>query len=223
VNNGTERRAPWRGAYDHPVERGQVWAVDHHTFACGDVIEDDLARTLVTAHRPDLTYTDPPWTDALAATFRTLGGLPPAPYPWQAIYDHALNLTPDRPQWVVTGRHDALAVATRLLSHHPHHGQWRTEGLNSPTVVAYTLYGGPDPHPPVDLTNVKDHELPHRILGAYGHPGLAFDPCSGLGLLAAAAHRLNWTTLNHELDPKRVSAALTRLSTLTHHHPVRIH
>jgi hypothetical protein len=217
----------YRDSGEYEVCRGDLWQVGNHRFLCSDVVEDPWLTELVAETPPAVIYSDPPWTDAIAKTFRTLSDLPEADYPWQAIYQAIAGLRPEgAPLWLVTDRYSAdwfhddwlpsIAPGEQRL-------RWWLSGLTTPTVLAVlhlTMPVIPESawqNNPC-LTNAHDHLLPGLVL--QHTPGLILDPCSGLGLTSRAAEALGLPSLNNELSPLRLGAAINKTGRRVRQQPV---
>jgi len=78
-------------------------------------------------------------------------------------------------------------------------------------------YSGPVPLTEVllrELHGQDDDQTPGIVMRHYGESGLVVDPCAGRGQTSREAERSGWQSVNNELNPLRVSAALSRMMRL---------
>lgn len=222
----------------HPVAVGQTWAIGRHRFHCSDLMStlsfDSLVHSavLTLAGLPAVLYSDPPWGQSLVNSFRTKAGLQHATYRWEELYSRIAKLghAERLPVWVEgskadhrDGRKIPATIAAYL-------------GAPRPLVTAYVelVYYGKNPmglyyagvaQPPLNIESMRgvdDDHTPGMVMKAYGSAGLVIDPCAGRGQTSREAERTGWTSVNNELNPMRVSAALVRMQKLTGETPVRV-
>jgi hypothetical protein len=208
----------------YPVNQGQLWRVGNHWFTCGDLLDSENPwHELHPDYPPDLVYCDPPWTNGLARTFRTLSGLPQVGYDVHLIFEAIVKLAESVPLWLVTDRKPSAHILGLLDA--AHHATWQLHGFTGgrdSSVLAVLHYVHDTPPPDADFTDLIDRELPGRILDQYDTPGIIADPCSGLGITSRAAYSHGWASINNELSPTRMSAALRKLEKASGQHPERI-
>jgi hypothetical protein len=198
----------------YPVQRGEVWQCGRHVWACGTLLDLDH----VTA---DLFYCDPPWNNAITSTFRNNAGYgADAGATWQDIYHGIIRAAAGRPLFVEGGEKQADEVQAML----------RDAGL--PAVMAWPItyaratrpcvlhYGGPPPGIG-DPSGLDDADTPAWAMGRFP-AGLVADLTAGRGITSRCAEESGWSSFNIELDGRRVSAALARLSRLTRQEPMRV-
>lgn len=205
------------GVYE--VAHGQIWRVGSHVFVCGDVTTMHFPNVVRGLGVPDLLYTDPPWSDGQAKQFRTLNDLPPPDYAWTEVFKAAIRI-PVGARWVVGDRYRTGELAALLDD--DHYETWQLPGFSTPRVVGVLHYAGPVPPPDRDFTGIKDQTLPLHILRSYPKPGLVVDTCSGLGITSRCAERAGWRSVNNELSPHRVSAAIRKMEKLIGQTPERV-
>ena len=73
-----------------------------------------------------------------------------------------------------------------------------------------------------DLTGNDNDHIPGQVLEAYGVAKTVLDPLAGRGLTSRSAHWNGWRSLNNELHPMRMSAAMHQLAQLTGATPERL-
>jgi len=190
------------------VKPGEVWQAGQHRFVCSDLMESDQFDEFV--NYSTLVYTDPPYTQAMITGYRTKAGLGRGDYKLLDLYGRLLGLAGNRPCYLEGG----LSVTDQVW----HFIQERSEGCarwpitydrNKPSVL---YYAGPPP-PKMTLSNLDDLDIPELVLRTYGH-GVVADCCAGRGLTAVSAERAGWMSVNNELHPNRMSAALARLAAM---------
>ena len=195
---------------EFPVADGDLWVVDKHLFVCSDLMASGVFDQLVTQHVPSLVYTDPPWGKALLNGFRTKAGLEPADHDWTDLYVAAVAIAHGLPCWLESGRRETEQVWHNVLV-----GAYRaryeiTYYHRSPAVLHYC---GPVP-PPCDPSGLDDDVTPGFVMKHYD-VGCVADPMSGRGGTACNAARQGWRSVNNELNPHRLSAALSRVAKIT--------
>jgi hypothetical protein len=207
----------------HPIRPGQIWAVGPHLFACGDLTGAAYPPTLaalIARHTPALVYADPPYNAAAARGYRTKAGLPGGPVDYPGLIRHVLApaATAGIPAYLEASLRNAPAVTaimaelggTDITVH-----QITYDGKHPAALTACT-FGSP--RRPVTLDGLDDEATPAAVLAAY-RPGCVLDPVAGRGLTSRAAARHGWVSLNHDLHPARLSAAMTALAAQTRERP----
>jgi hypothetical protein len=211
------------GGTRHPVKPGQVWTVPDygeqqaHLFTCADLMTSQSLILERHLNAVTLIYADPPWNTGNVNSFRTKAGLGRAEHSWLDIYHRILGLKPGIPAYLEGGVHQAPALVKALPG--PVVKSWHvTYYRTKPSMLHYT---GPEPPRVPDLTGFDDMLLPAAVLNSY-RPGLVLDPCAGRGLTSRAAHEGGWRSVNSELHPNRLSAAMHQLALLTGTTPTRL-
>jgi hypothetical protein len=191
-----------------PVQTGDIWRVGSHVFMCGSMFDLDLGR-LPADFKPSVVYADPPWGAALLHGFYTKAGLERPPFGWLDLYRRVLAMAGGLPCFMESGWAQAPEIAPLCY------------GLYSCWHITYDRkakaclhYCGPELPEGLDLTGLDDSVTPAAVLAAYP-PGVVLDPCAGRGFTSRAAQQAGWVSVNVELHPARVSAAMTRLAKLT--------
>lgn len=212
----------------YPVQVGEVWQVGDHLFVCSDLMACDDFDRLVPAHvsgpMRGLLYCDPPWGQSLVNSFRTKAGLGRAEYRWEDLYRRIAAIGHDRvlPVWVegsvITSR-DGRKIPATLENSSPRAGRPTYSGYVE--VVYYgkhpsgLYYSGPTPVDSeliAELRGRDDDDTPGIVMRH--HPattGVVLDPCAGRGVTSRQAQEQGWLSINNELSPHRVSAALSRM------------
>lgn len=202
----------------YPVEVGDVWRAGNHLFVCSDLMASDQFDEVIAPLTFDLIYCDPPWGQGLANGFRTMAGLGRAPYDWLDIYRRVAALGHARkvPVWLecsVDSSEDGGRVQSAILGPSaPYFGY--TPITYSRTKPAGLYVASPTPVSEDLLARLRgqdDTKTPGTVLEAWGAPGVVVDPCSGLGATPRCAEALGWSSVNNELNPKRLSTSLVRL------------
>lgn len=194
----------------YPVNPGETWALLKHTFACRSLLDGGIRLDV------DLVYTDPPWQQGNVNAFRTKAGLPHADHHWLDLYRRVVELAAGAPLWLEGGRKQAAQVRTVLPG--PIIATFDITYYRKHPCVLH--YSGPVP-PPCDPTGLDDEHTPGFVLSSYP-AGVVADLCAGRGLTSRCAHRRGWRSINVELNPKRTSAALSRLADVTGVQPERV-
>lgn len=207
----------------YSVADGDVWKVGRHRFVCSDAVLTPNLASLVSLYRPDVLYADPPWSNGQAKQFRTLNDQGPLPYDWTEIFKAVLALVPPTtPRWIVGDRYSVETV--RKMLDGAHYYSWPLPAFSTPSVVARLHYSGPTPwHDGNPFTGLKDQRLPEEIIRRCSpEKAIVLDPCSGLGITSRCAERLGRASLNNEVSPHRVSAAIRKMEKLTGYKPEKV-
>jgi hypothetical protein len=200
-----------------PVQPGEVWTVDRHMLACGDLELGDGQRLLALAgSAPDIVYSDPPWGGGNAAAFRTKAGVPRKvdfdlflrrllPLVASAKRDVFLEMGDEHTRDLVAliGELGGRALQAWKITYYRKNPCW---------LIQASWHGQHGQAP--DMTGMDDTATPTAAFEAVARPGdVIFDPCTGLGCTADAVARLpgDCRFVGLELHPKRMSATLTRL------------
>jgi hypothetical protein len=212
------------------VSVGSVWRVGGHTYACSDLQSSQLLPRLSMGDwpgvpRPTLVYTDPPWGQGLANSFRTKAGLGRAEYDWTDIYRNIANGSR------VLGigawfegpsieRPDGMKIPGSIMQGHGFRRYHRLAYMGGNPSGLY--YASPTIEAPdFELSNNSGFAAVGEVLAHYT-PGTLMDPCCGLGGIPLVAEMLGWNSVNNELNPKRMARALARMADVTGAMPVRI-
>lgn len=196
----------------YPVQPLQLWRLEAedtvHDFRCGSLLAMGQVATAT------LVYSDPPWNQGNVNAFRTKAGLDRARHSWLDIYRAIARLAGGLPLFAEGGCVQADKVQAVLPCEHAR-ARWPITYYHRHPAVLH--YAGP-PLPLADFTGMDDDDTPLAALGLWP-PGTVLDPCSGRGLTSRAAFLAGWHSVNVELNPHRVSAALARLARLTGRQP----
>lgn len=214
----------------YPVKNEQVWQVtERHIFICSDLMTSAMLHEWAIRVPPTLVYSDPPWGQALINGFRTKAGMDRATYTWQDLYRHVARFGHHYgiDIWVEasaeTTRDGAEVPFTIAAESHPHRGY--AEIVYSRTKPCGLFYAGTTP---ADLAlldrlrGVSDWDTPGIVMAAYPPHGVVIDPCAGRGMTSRQAEQNGWSSLSNELNPNRMSAALSRMAELLDVQPERI-
>lgn len=209
-----------------PVKEGEIWKAGQHLFACSDVMESSLFGDLLMAAatpRPTLLYCDPPWGQSLLNSFRSKAGFDKATYRWEQLYrviadlGHHSNI----PVWIEGSKptsRDGLKIPGAIASHSmawPVSMSWEITYYRKNLSGLYYAGTRPVPFSLINLlTGMDDDFTPGTVMSAYGPTGVVIDPCAGRGVTSRQAQKAGWGSVNNELNPFRVSAALARIAPL---------
>ena len=201
----------------YPVRRGEMWRAGSHLFICESAFEVESP--------PDeafLVYCDPPWNQALMTGFYTKAGLPKSSLTWLDLYRRIIVLAAGGPCFIEGGEKWADEVAGVCRFAGEVYARWPiTYYRKHPGVLHYVgppLPGGFDP------SGLDDDDTPGAVLAAFAEDRtqLVVDPCAGRGVTSRAAAEAGWASVNIELHPARVSAALDRLAKKTGLEPRKV-
>lgn len=214
----------------YPVQFGDLWAVGDHWFMCSDLMDSRIFdETALELRTPTLLYCDPPWGQALVNGFRTKAGLGKATYRWEELYARIAQIGHSRgiPVWMEGSKSESRdgQKIPGVIAHPRERGYPGYFGTTYfKTHPSGLYYAGTVPHPAsLDgiLEGVDDEETPGVVMSAY-EPGTVVDPCAGMGLTSRHAWKHGWGSVNNELSPFRMSAALDNLVMMTGLEAVRI-
>jgi hypothetical protein len=187
---------------------GTSWMCGRHLFTCVSAFE------VTTLGAITLVYSDPPWNQGNVNSFRTKAGLGRAEHTWLDLYSHARALAGVAPCFLEGGVRQAPEVQAMLAGRVPFRHvirQWPITYYRRQRAVLH--YTGPDPGA-LDPSGLDDDDTPVYVLARFP-AGTVGDPCAGRGLTSRAAEAAGWASVNTELHPARVSAALARLRAMT--------
>lgn len=215
-----------------PVETGQIWQVGRHTFVCSDLKEHDTLRSHLEqpdTPSPTLLYCDPPWGQNLLNGFRTKAGLEHADYRWEELYADitAYGAELNLPVWLEASKpdsRDGRRVPGTMRAAGEHQFAWWIT-YNQKKLPCGLYYTGPTPHPMILsnlLSGLSDKVTPGEVMAHTARGGTVLDPCAGRGVTSRCAENVGWSSINNELNPYRMSAALERMRKLTGETPERI-
>lgn len=198
-----------------PVRHGDILAVgDRHILACGD-IEADNGLTLAREYGPPaIAYTDLPYNESVAKSYRTKAGLDN-----DVRYDRFLNAV----AWTLSMTAGEVFVETGIESARPTKKALEKAGARVSYIYNITYYGENPaalvhgsfdgaPNPVPALQGADDAETPRIAIEAASDPGdIVMDICMGRGLTAVAAHETGRQSLGLELHPRRLAVSIEKL------------
>lgn len=220
----------------YPVRIGEVWRCGEHLFACSDLMASKLFDELIAEQsqrgRPArLVYVDPPWGQANLNSFQTKAGLERASYDWTDLYRRIADLGHLRgiPLWMEGGvreKRTGAPIPAAIEGPGTFTAYWELVYYRRHPMGLYYSAKMPPPSsllgPDSPLNGVDDDYSPGIVMRAYGPSGVVLDPCAGRGVTSRQAQGAGWVSINNELNPPRVSAALTRMAKLIEEEPVRV-
>ena len=190
-----------------PVQPDEVWVAGRHTFICSDLMEQTLFDAI--AEPATLVYTDPPYTQAMITGYRTKAGMPKSWYRLGDLYRRLLDLAGDRPCYLEGGV-SAVNEVWPIVSEGGGAARWKITYDKKNVSLLY--YVGNEA-PPCQLTDMDNWDIPTFVMSRYP-TGVVADCCAGRGLTAVSAEKAGWVSVNNELHPNRMSAALSRLENM---------
>lgn len=199
---------------EFPVQTGDVWTAGEHVFTCGSMFDIHPYSDY------DMVYADPPWRLGDVKAFYTKAGLNcpvqtleqffdavvshAKPVKTYAFIEGSIHTLTDLKASVFRANGKVLRVwDTTYYQKHPNVticATWKPE-LIVPS--AELLEGMDDDFTPAAAMQWVKSVCPDIQT--------VYDCCSGRGLTSRAAHQNGLTSLNLELHPNRVSAALSRM------------
>lgn len=214
-----------------PVEPGQLWRCGNHLFYCSDLMASDGFDKIAAVSAPGVLYCDPPWGQSLLNGFRTKAGLGRAEHRWEDLYRRIADMghSRDIPVWIEGSKptsRDGLkipATIKNLRRSTVYSASWEVTYYGKHVSGLYYASESPVPiHLNFSLTGMDDDHTPGEVMRHYGSTGVVMDPCAGRGQTSRQAELNGWHSVNNELNPPRVSAALTRMSVLISEQPERL-
>lgn len=214
-----------------PVQEGEVWRCGNHEFVCSDLMLSDRFDTwvdevsyLVFKGPPTLLYCDPPWGTTLLNGFRTKAGKGKATHTWEDLYRRIASIGHARglPVWVegsvIESKDGAKIPGTIAGAKYSGYAQVTYYKKHESGLY----YNGPIELPMAAFTGQDSDNLPRLVMTQYDSLGVVLDPCAGRGMTSRNAEYHGWASINNELNPHRVSAALARMSKITESEPQRV-
>lgn len=219
-----------------PVKEGEVWRCGSHFFACSDLMHSQLFEEVVAAqsqqgHSATLVYVDPPWGQANLNAFQTKAGKERASYDWTELYKRISDVALLRkiPLFIEGGsveKRTGAPIPGAISQPGTHTAYWPLVYYRRSPMGLYYVGHRPPPvslmGPDSPLNGVDDDFSPGIVMRSYGPTGVVLDPCAGRGVTSRQAQESGWISINNELNPPRVSAALDRMSKLINETPVRV-
>lgn len=213
------------------VSEGEVWACGKHIFVCSDIMDSDLFDRTLHDRSFNLLYSDPPWGTGLLNGFRTKAGKDRATHTWQELYRRVANLghAAKVPVWMecsVIENRDGKQVPDAIR--HPsgfseYDAYWQVVYYRKNPSGLFHSGIRPVPETLVDLTGMDDDFTPGAVMASYDLlDAKVIDPCAGRGVTSRQAEEQGWGSINNEMHPARVSAALSRMNEMIGVVPVRI-
>jgi hypothetical protein len=189
----------------YDVAAGDVWRCGDHRFRCGSMMDPDVEAFAADA---TLVYADPPWNAGNLSSFYTKAGKSKPMFGWIDVYQRIFELAGERPCFVEGGVQQIAQVEAVVDARY--YQRWPIRYYRRHDAVLH--YVGPTPPPSgFDPSGLDDERTPLAVLVCHAG-GIVFDPCAGRGLTSRSAAQLGWWhSLNNELHPNRLSAALTAL------------
>lgn len=200
------------------VTPGEIWRVGKNYFACADIGEDGPVRLFnQLGVRPDLMYTDLPWSGSVANQYRKdagegfgtlafaklMAGVMRAAKSVKGCTFIEIGVTP-KANDVLVEQTAKAGLSIRAV--------WDTKWNRFPGKL-YRVTGDVDHKH--DLPGPKHEKMPERCVLSCSEEGdVVFDCCMGHGLIGASAVENGRRALGTELSPARVSSCLDRLEKL---------
>lgn len=216
------------------VKPGQIWQVGPHKFLCM-CIENAKPNTHVFNKRPDVIYSDPPWGPANASTFRTKANASNANIERRKV-DYYGKFVPAFIQQCELSKgaifyENGLTWEEKVLSMFKDKGfvqtnRWEvTYYRKYPSVLHRIVHSSKASSVgefTADLTGMDDDDTPLESLKSYPKGTVVYDPCTGQGLSAVTAVKLDLVFQGVELNPRRLAVTLDKVSKLLGEKPVKV-
>ena len=205
------------------VRYGDLWGVGQHRFVCGDAEDGVEMHRLTDGEHIDLVYSDPPWNNGDAKSWRTQSkrdGAVGRNVVATDVVPKILSVAQARGllAYVESGLPTLDGFITMLRAMDATIvGQWETwttVNKKRKNALIAADFGQHTVRLP-DFTGMGDGVTPGYAMRAWGHTGTVLDPCSGLGFTSRNAAESGWRSLNHELNPNRMARAMESLEDLT--------
>lgn len=209
-----------------PIKTGDIWRVDHHIFACGDLeLRHDEALLNKHVVSPQMTYVDPPWTPSLLTGFRTKAGLPRGK-PFSDFLDNLIRaISPTSGDcYIEMGKQHVDSLRQKvedsggvIEADFP-----ITYYKKNPARLLRVSFGYPR-NASFAFDNMDDADTPAKAVRESTVPmEWVFDPCTGKGLTAVAAATQGRRFIGMELNPRRMAVAIDAVSRLVGKKPEKV-
>lgn len=197
------------------VVPGSRWQVGPHQVVCNDL--EDNPQPFGASFQPDMTYTDPPWNQGNAKSFRTKNGQKDRAVDFPTFLRALLTAvkTTRGDVFIEMGKAETPNLTTlvneaggRVLQ------QWGiTYYRKHPCVLLRTQFGAGLRVPPMpDVSGMDDDHTPAAAIACSTVEGnIVFDPCTGRGLTAVTSDKLGRVFRGSELNPRRLAVTIDKL------------
>lgn len=208
-----------------PVDFNDFAGVGKHRVLCKDI---ELMKGYPFAVRPDVVYVDPPWGSALANGFRKKASLemPQRTDYWNGFLPSLIRQCNASKGAVFCEQGRNWANRTMMLfeaaGYHITNVWQITYYKRDPAVLFRAVFHrNPDVGFDLDLNGMDDEHTPLAVLSRYPRGSIVYDPCTGRGGTAIAAHKQKCVFLGCELNPRRLAVTLKELAILTGRKPIK--
>lgn len=211
----------------YPVAFGDIWRIGEHIVACGDLEKGDAQRLIRRFGAPEMTYADPPWTPSLLTNFRHRAGFEKGQSFADFLRSLALSVaTTNNDIYVEIGlQQEELLRTTFSGVRVTPTGEWPITYYNDLTKVAKLLRFTTNvaARGQADFTGMDDESTPRlAVMTSSSEGDLVFDPCTGHGLTAEAAHKLRRRFMGLEINPARTAVTIDMLGRMNAGRPERV-
>jgi hypothetical protein len=200
-----------------PVKRGELWKLNGHYFLCADWLKQDL-NVLKSLPAPSMCYVDPPWNLGNVRSFYTKAEQPDQPNDFERYLARLISVIDGLTSghvYIEMGRQNTtllkglISAASLTFLEEFAITYYKTK----PCVLIHYSRTKPQPLAPLPFEGLDDDDTPMLAIASSIEEGeYVIDLCAGRGLTSRSAASLGRKSINVELHPHRVSAALSRLS-----------
>jgi len=210
VHDGREMWEYGSAGDEYPVTDRDIWQCGKHVLACGDIHVGAWHDLVERIDRPDIVYTDPPWSAGNEKAFRTKAGLDNSDADFEALIRSIVRPVSNCPHlFLQAGDENVDDVAKWVHEEHAADGHARWPIKYYDENPCWLLYSGVFDEFNAGLGGRDDTETPRLALQAVTRQSpakLVADPCTGNdGLTAKAAVETSCRFVGLELHPRRLA------------------
>lgn len=196
----------------YKIMPGDMWKIGRHYFMCGDLMSTNLDK-LMEGGQVDVYFTDPPWNQGNATTFRRKAGFVEDTVDFSAFMNKKADI-------IDKYARDVVYVEFGLQHMDDFRFMLESRGFNTTNFWDVVYYnknpcvlwrGSRLSSKPIDLdvTGMDDTEFPYAVFeyeSKNNKNKTSADMCLGwMGLTARASEKYNFTCYAMELNPRRLS------------------
>jgi hypothetical protein len=211
-----------------PIAEGEIWHIDNHIVACGDVDKGQGQSLLKQTGRPHMTYVDPPWNQGNYRAFHTKAGILDKELHFTDFLERLIKLIKvTKGDVYIEMGVKSVEELTRIIKENDGSikDTWNITYYhkNLAKLIRCTWNKSEDKIGAPLMDGYDDESTP-RIAITYSTSMGAriFDPCAGRGLTPSTAASLGRRSISMELNPKRAANIIENLYEIVRVKPKKI-